>query len=231
MRSCMDKFVRMHFLALENVRAYTRAMSAQSAATGRPRRLTQQERSAATRQALLDATIECLIELGYEKATTSEISERALLSRGAHQHHFETRARLFAAAAEHLADRSYLELERDLDSVEPGPEQARDVLDALWRTFNGPLYQVFVDLAVQARTDPELRASLEPLQQMLEEKAAPRLRSVFGELVDERDVTPTATMVLATIRGLVMLRVLQPGYQLDRTWEDCRERLLTMIAS
>jgi AcrR family transcriptional regulator len=71
----------------------------------RRRRLTQPERSAATRQALLDSTIECLIELGYDQSTTAEISERAGLSRGAHLHHFQTRGALIVAAAQELARR------------------------------------------------------------------------------------------------------------------------------
>ena len=193
------------------------------------RRLTQQERSAATRQALLDATIESLIELGYEKSTTSEISERALLSRGAHQHHFETRAKLFAAAVERLAMRSYEELERELELLQRGPDHRRDVLDVLWRTFNGPLYQVVVDLSVHARTDPELRVSLEPLEQMMSERAMPLMRRYFDGPVDEAELGSLLVMTLATIRGLVLLRVLQPGYDRERAWRDCRTRLLAMI--
>ena len=53
-------------------------------------RRSQAERSAATREALLDATIDCLIEEGYDSTTTSRVSERAGLSRGAHLHHFQT---------------------------------------------------------------------------------------------------------------------------------------------
>jgi AcrR family transcriptional regulator len=191
--------------------------------------LTQQERSAATRQALLDATIDCLIELGYEKATTSEISERALLSRGAHQHHFENRAKLFAAAAEHLALRSFDELERELLLVPRGRGHVGDVLDVLWRTFDGPLYQVVVDLSVHARTDPEMRAHLEPLEQMLDKKAWPLIRDVFTEITDDAVIGSLLVMTLATIRGLVLMRVLQPSYDRKNAWNGCREQLITMI--
>jgi AcrR family transcriptional regulator len=201
-----------------------------SATSTKRRRLTQQERSATTRAALLDSTIDCLIELGYERSTTLEISERALLSRGAHQHHFETRAKLFAAAVERLANRSYEELERQLGSMPRGPDYARELLDVTWRTFNGPLYQVVVDLSIQARTDPELRASLEPLEHVMSQKAMPLLRSAFSGIVDEAEIASLVVMALATIRGLVLLRVLQPGYDIERAWEDsCRPRLLAMI--
>ena len=64
-------------------------------------RRSQAERSAATREALLDATIDCLVEEGYASITTSRVSERAGLSRGAHLHHFHERsgARQVATAA------------------------------------------------------------------------------------------------------------------------------------
>ena len=56
-------------------------------------------------QALLDATIACLVEDGYAKTTTTRVAERAGVSRGAHLHHFQTRQALVAAAMEHLAER------------------------------------------------------------------------------------------------------------------------------
>ena len=51
-------------------------------------RLTQDEKTAETRRRLLDAAIVCLIERGYSNTTTSEIAERAGLSRGAQLYHF-----------------------------------------------------------------------------------------------------------------------------------------------
>src|SRR5882762_10466882 len=193
-------YLHVNMLTLVNLQlsGYAPRVSIETNAAPRPRRLTQQERSAATRQALLDATIDCLIELGYEKATTSEISERALLSRGAHQHHFENRAKLFAAAAQQLALRSYDVLEKELAQVPDGPDRARDLLDVLWRTFNGPLYQVVVDLSVHARTDPELRAHLEPLEEMLEQKAWPLIRVASKGVGDEDEVGSLLVLALAT---------------------------------
>ena len=66
---------------------------------------TQAERSATTRQALLDATIRCLVEEGYANTTTARVAELAGVSRGAHLHHFQTRSSLVAAAVEHLRAR------------------------------------------------------------------------------------------------------------------------------
>ena len=70
-----------------------------------PTRRSQAERSTATREALLDATIACLVEDGYANTTTSRVAERAGVSRGAHLHHFKTRTALVAAAMGRLAER------------------------------------------------------------------------------------------------------------------------------
>src|SRR5438309_628978 len=68
-------------------------------------RRTQAERRAATRTALLDATIACLVEDGYAGTTTRRIAERAGLTPGAQQHHFATKIQLVTEALRHLADR------------------------------------------------------------------------------------------------------------------------------
>ena len=84
-----------------------------------PPRRSQAERSASTREALLDATIACLVEDGYASTTTSRVAERAGVSRGAHLHHFQTRQALLAAAMEHLAERRGEQL---LAAAENAPE-------------------------------------------------------------------------------------------------------------
>src|SRR3954469_6197931 len=107
--------------------------------TGRPRR-NQAERSAATRQALLDATLECLVEVGYANTTTARVAERAGLSRGAHLHHFQTRDALVAAAPDHLTRRRGERLLAAADALPEGPDRVGQGLDLLWNSYNNPLY-------------------------------------------------------------------------------------------
>src|SRR3954462_5114705 len=108
---------------------------------GRPRR-NQAERSAATRQALLDATLECLVEDGYANTTTARVAERAGVSRGAHLHHFQTRATLVAAAAEHLTRRRGEHLLEAVEALPPsGAARITQGLDLIWSSYNHPLYQ------------------------------------------------------------------------------------------
>ena len=51
----------------------------------------QVEKSAMTRWSILEATIQCLLELGYANTTTALIANYAGVSRGAMMHHFPSR--------------------------------------------------------------------------------------------------------------------------------------------
>src|SRR3954451_4672191 len=119
---------------------------------GRPRR-NQAERSATTRQALLDATLECLVRDGYANTTTARVAERAGVSRGAHLHHFQTRDALLAAAADHLTAKRGEHLLAAADELPDGPDRIARGLDLLWASYANPLYHASLDLWIQGRTD------------------------------------------------------------------------------
>ena len=65
-------------------------------------RVPQEERTRAMRARLLEATIECLVERGWAGTSTTVVSQRAGVSRGAQLHHFPTKNALVLAAVEHL---------------------------------------------------------------------------------------------------------------------------------
>ena len=56
------------------------------------------------RARLLEATVECLVERGFSGTSTTIVSERAGVSRGAQLHHFPTKNDLVVAAVEHLTE-------------------------------------------------------------------------------------------------------------------------------
>ena len=193
------------------------------------RRRTQAERSAATRQALIDSTIDCLAELGYDRATTTEISERALLSRGAHVHHFQTRAALLAAAAQELADRAAADLVDGVSKLPEGRGRAGAALDMVWTEFNGPLYTAILELAVHARVDPELRESLEPLQRPMGQGTREWMRLAFTGSRTDRTYDAPIALAITTIRGLATMRLLEPGRDLTSSWKRSKKQLLTLM--
>jgi len=131
-----------------------------------PSRAPQQERSRVTQQRLLAATIECLVEFGWSGATTTVIAERAGVSRGAQLHHYPTRAALVMAAVGHLCERRADEIRLETAALDgASPEQRLDrVIDILAAAFTGPLFVAALEVWVAARTDPELRGALIPME-------------------------------------------------------------------
>jgi AcrR family transcriptional regulator len=134
-----------------------------------PSRAPQQERSRVTQQRLLTATIECLVDHGWSGATTTVIAERAGVSRGAQLHHYPTRAALVIAAVEHLCELRGAELRLEAAELDgASPEQRLDrVIDMLATAYTGSLFIAALELWVAARTDPELRHALIPLEARL----------------------------------------------------------------
>ena len=189
----------------------------------RPRR-TQEERSAATRAALLDATIECLIEVGYVGITTTQVAARAGVSRGAQVHHFPTKADLVTQAVQHLAARRGEELRaeagRRLPAAGTGPERVEVAIELLWSAYSGPLFLATIELWVAARTDPGLWTHLQPVERRL----GRAIRALCKELLGLDEASPAVDdaidLTLELMRGMAL------GGARPRSDEDRPRRLL-----
>ncbi|WP_436500654.1 TetR/AcrR family transcriptional regulator [Actinokineospora sp. HUAS TT18] len=167
---------------------------------------TQQERREQTREALLDATIVCLVELGYTRTTVQEICARAGVSRGAQQHHFTTKAELMAAALEHLFDRLIAEVTTAASALPPGRERLIKGIDLLWEAYSGTLSTAAMELWVAARTDEELRGTLLPVDRALGHATLETLRAA-AEGEPPHTAAEAETILLLTInlvRGLAL---------------------------
>jgi AcrR family transcriptional regulator len=183
-----------------------------SAATRR----TQEERSAATREALMDATIECLVDYGYAGTTTTRVAQRAGLSRGAQMHHFQRKAPLVVAALLHLAERRRRELmeraEREL--VRAGDTTAAGI-ELLWSLFSGPLFTAAIELWIAARTDAELREALLPAEREIGRGARRTLRKLFLATGGDEDavqrVEIAIDMAANAMRGMALQQLLEPN--------------------
>jgi AcrR family transcriptional regulator len=193
-------------------------------------RRSQAERSAATREALLDATIACLVQDGYANTTTSRVAERAGVSRGAHLHHFQTRQALLAAAMERLAERRGAELLAAAAKLPDGRERLEQGLDLLWASYANPLFQAALGLWSQARTDQELRERLVPVERRLDRQTLEITRQMFPALAAQPDFDSLIELAGATMRGLALLDTLQPGRGRNRKqWEYSRARLVELF--
>ncbi len=122
-----------------------------------------QARSRATRRRLLDATIDCLIERGHARTTTSDVCRRAGVSQGALFKHFPSKADLLGATVRHLFAALVDDFRGAFAGVAGEPEPVRVALGLLRETFAQPRLLAAFELYTAARTDDDLRATLAPV--------------------------------------------------------------------
>src|SRR5882757_3936049 len=115
-----------------------RDMGAFSPNSRKPR-LTQDEKTAETRRRLLDSAILCLIDRGYANTTTSEIAERAGLSRGAQLYHFPRKEELLTNAVEHLFELMFTEMKEKVARLSNANDRRAAAIDLSWEIAGGPL--------------------------------------------------------------------------------------------
>lgn len=196
-------------------------------------RRTQAERSAATRAALLDATLDALVEDGYARLTTRGIAERAGVSQGTQQHHFATKTELVVEAVRHAGARIVADVVGRVDLADPRDPARQDAaLDELWRVHTSPAFVAATEVWAAARTDAELR----PHVRALEREVTRTVDAAFGQLLggDHPRGPGLRSLVdatLATVRGLAMLGTVVPQEELDRRFAHAKRHLLRMFAT
>ncbi|MCB1285812.1 MAG: TetR/AcrR family transcriptional regulator [Microthrixaceae bacterium] len=170
-------------------------------------RRTQQDRSAATQRALLDATIECLVEYGYAGTTTRLVAERAQVSRGAQTHHYPTKRDLVVAAVERLFDEQARHFTSAFDQVDPTVRTLEHAVEALWEIATGPAYAAVLEVLVAARTDEELRVVVHGVAAALETTVVDLLMW-FAPAITDRDIARRLVgLVFTLVQGGAVSRL------------------------
>lgn len=194
-----------------------------------PARRTQAQRRAETRVALLEATVDCLAEVGYAATTTRRIAERAGVTPGALQHHFASKAELIGASATTVGERML----RELTATElprggdPG-RLAAALLDRAWEVHKGPQVAVIAELHLAARHDGELRARLAAAQQTVVELAVAAVTALFPAVAGA-DQAQRIRTVMATLLGLAVAGYADPDAR-DAAWPATRGHLLALFS-
>jgi AcrR family transcriptional regulator len=162
----------------------------------------QQDRSRVTRQRLLEAALESLAMVGYSASTVAVVAARAGVSRGAAQHHFPTRADLFAAAVEYMTEVRLAEIRQQASELPGGPGRTEAIVGMLADVYSGPLFRAALHLWVAASTDEPLRRQLVSVESHVGRQTHRAMLEVLD--VDERTpgVRETVQGVLDLARGL-----------------------------
>ncbi|MFC4944858.1 TetR/AcrR family transcriptional regulator [Pseudonocardia sp. GCM10023141] len=192
---------------------------------GKPVRRTQEQRSAAMRRRILDATVRCLQEDGYAGTTTVRVVERAGVTRGALAHHFASKADMVAAAVSHIAATRTAELLPRLEAARAAADPVDAGLELLWSVHQGPLFAAVVELWVAARTDPELQRKVVLVEQETNATIVEYARTLFGPGGQRTAVRHAVFTAMDTVRGLLLTRVALPPEEPEARWRRAKADL------
>ena len=164
-------------------------------------RTPQAERTATMRLRLMEATVDSLVELGWSGTSTTVVSQRAGVSRGAQLHHFPSKQALVVGAVEHLTERRRHAM---ADAVRALPDvgRTRAVLDVLAEQFTSPVFFAALELWVAARTDAELRGAVGPLERRVGRETHAYAVDLLGVDEDRGSNRALVQATLDLLRGL-----------------------------
>jgi AcrR family transcriptional regulator len=166
-------------------------------------RRTQEQRSAETRARLLDATIDCLVQYGYNGTTTPRVAQMAGVTRGAQVHHFGSKNDLVIAALQHLAAKRAAAVVTNVGDLTETEDPIAEVLDLLWEIHQGPMFIAAVELWVAGRTDPALGREVAKFESIV----AGNLMTAVGQAVPEQIQKPVLDFLytaMDALRGILI---------------------------
>jgi AcrR family transcriptional regulator len=182
------------------------------AAGPRKERIPNPMRSALTREKLLNATIECLYELGYDRTSTVLVTKRANVSRGAMLHQFPSKADLMMATSEFIRKQRRAAHRAALEGVDDPLEQLRRAIDITWGELMKPSGIARIEIMLASRSDKEFGARFAALNTDLDQRHkawAWQLAEQAG-ITDRPAVEAMTQLYSAALRGLA-IDLLQPG--------------------
>jgi AcrR family transcriptional regulator len=200
------------------------------AATERPRRRTQSERSALTREKVTQAVVDCIVEEGLQNTTAARIAQRAGVTWGAIAHQFGDKDSVLLAVLE----RSFANLGRNLESLGAGRRSARVraslLIDETWRRLNDPSSRAFLEIVLQSRPDTD-RKQKSRHEEMIVTLTKRLWTDLFADLdLDPKMLDTARVLTFATLLGLAMQAMIGPRRpRFTRELEVLKRNVLQML--
>ena len=196
--------------------------------TKKRRRRTQAERSAGTRDKVIQAVIQCISEEGLANTTAARIAERAGVTWGAIAHQFGDKESLLLAVIE----RNIGIIEREMAAAASARELAPRarvslLIDRSWHYINQPYSVAYTELVLYGRTHPQ--GSIRKRQAEMTLNTTRRIwHGLFGDLgLDARKLNTARTLASTAMLGMSIQGLLEP---VRPTYREELEALKRIIA-
>jgi AcrR family transcriptional regulator len=172
----------------------------------------------ATRRAVIDAAVACILERGFYRASSNEIARRAGVTWGVIQHHFGTREALMLAVLEDGARRFSEDFAGAAIDGATVAERLDQLLDLFARHYGEPSYLAYMQVALNMDHDPatsrEVRATMQAVAERSTEQVRALIRSALGPATSVPDL---ATTLFLVVRGFLVSQQLLETIAHDAT--------------
>jgi AcrR family transcriptional regulator len=164
------------------------------------------DRDSATRQRVIDAAIQCILEQGLYRASSNAIAERAGLTWGVIQYYFGNREALMLAVLEEGA-RRLAETVRTADITgQTVTERVEQYMGILATYYGSPDYLVFTQVLLNLSHDPRTSEQARDTMARITEAANPELRRLQSKVLAGTGIRRQAmrSLLFHSLRGLAL---------------------------
>jgi AcrR family transcriptional regulator len=210
-------------------RTAVKVAARRAAAPARPVRRTQAERREEARRKLLEAALGIVARTGTVRLTLAGVGEAAGYSRGLPAHRFGSKAGLLRALAAHINARFHEQLRaapprRDgLDAIRGNISVYFSRTDRHWTTTRALLVMMTEGFMEGATLKADMAAYNRAALVFFETQI--RIGIAQGEIRADTDPATTAVLLLGTLRGVMLQRLLDRRVDLL----EVRDHLLAIV--
>jgi AcrR family transcriptional regulator len=184
----------------------------------------------ATRQRILRAAVDLLVERGLAATTTVEVQRAGGFSRGALLHHFPTREAMLGATIRTLMERNEAAVRQADAEVSADLDRVERAIRVLCASVVRPAFVAELELWAAARTDTALRNVLRREEKRARMELYRVVGEVFGpDLVSAERYPLVASLTVQFLRGLAISDVLRDERSAGRLvagWADVARAML-----
>lgn len=198
-----------------------------------PRNVALFEQGQETRTRLLEAAVDCIVDLGYHRTTTTEIIKRTGVARGTYFHHFPTKQEMMLAVSQYIDDFTIdMTVDFVLNLQNPkADELISAVLDFIWKNDYQSRFGIASrELRMAARSDRELGARLKSENERNRKKVNEKWSTYAASAVAGLPLTMILDMIYIFIAGMVYFFQDQESHEYQQqVMEQWKKMILPLI--
>ncbi len=186
-------------------------MQTEEVTTARARRRTQGERSEETRTRILDATVSCIVEAGFQTTNLARVAQRAGVTTGAIQHQFRDKSTLLTAVVERGFSRLVEQIAQLPTESQVLPARVGAFVEALWSGYDAQHTRASLEILLAMRSESDFYNEAIGFLAQVRRRIDRMWMGAFWDLSCSRPRHVEAQrLIFTTLNGLAVERILMP---------------------